>query len=283
MSNHDYSKTFLVRPGSKVRLKGIDAGYHGKHESHDQALPEIQAQLAKIDALQYLMHAESAHALLIVLQGLDAAGKDGVIRHVLTAMNPVGCTVTGFKQPTSAELAHEFLWRVHPHVPAKGSVAIFNRSHYEDVLVVRVHQLVPEELWAKRFGLINDFEKLLATENQTTILKFFLHISNEEQLQRFKKRLDDPSRNWKISESDYKEREYWDEYMKAYEEALQKTSTSHAPWFVIPSDHKWFTRLAVAAAIVDGLVGLDLRFPKVDKAKRRELEKARLALLAQKD
>src|SRR5262249_49448660 len=154
----------------------------------------------------------------IVLQGLDGAGKDGVIRHVLTGMNPQACTVTGFKQPTAEERVHDFLWRIHPHVPAKGSVAIFNRSHYEDVLVVRVHQLVPEHEWSKCFELINGCEKSLAVENNTAILKFFLHISPEEQLERFKQRLDDPSRNWKISESDYKEREYWSDYTKAYED-----------------------------------------------------------------
>src|SRR5262249_36339711 len=190
---HDYAKELIIQPGNRVRLKDVDPSYHGKHESHKHALPEIQAHLTKIDALQYLMHAEGKHALLIVLQGLDGAGKDGVIRHVLTGMNPQACTVTGFKQPTAEELAHDFIWGVHPHVPAKGSVAIFNRSHYEDVLAVRVHRLVPEREWSKRFDLINDFERLLAVENQTSILKCFLHISPEEQLERFKQRLDNPS------------------------------------------------------------------------------------------
>lgn len=271
MSTHNYAEKFLVRPGTKVRLKNVDPGYHGKHGSHKQALPEIQDHLSKIDALQYLMYSEGRHSLLIVLQGLDGAGKDGVVRHVLTGMNPEACTVTGFKQPTAEDLAHDFLWRVHPHVPGKGSVAIFNRSHYEDVLVVRVHQLVPEQEWSKRYDLINDFEKLLVVENNTAILKFFLHISEEEQLERFEQRLDDPSRNWKISDSDYKERGYWDEYTKAYEEMLYRTSTQHAPWHIIPSNHKWFRNLAISQIIVSALDGLKMKRPKptVDLAEIR--------------
>jgi PPK2 family polyphosphate:nucleotide phosphotransferase len=262
MSNPDYAKKFLVPPRTKIRLKDVDPAYHGKHESHDRALSEIQLQLTKIDQLQYLMHAEGRHSLLIVLQGLDAAGKDGVIRHVMTGMSPEGCTVTGFKEPTAEELAHDFLWRVHPHVPPKGSVSIFNRSHYEDLLVVRVHKLVPEEEWSERFEMINEFEKLLAVENNTTVLKFFLHISSTEQLERFKQRLDDPSRNWKISESDYKEREYWDDYTKAYEDMLRKTSTRHAPWYIIPSNHKWFRNLAISQIIVSTMERLKMKRPR---------------------
>jgi PPK2 family polyphosphate:nucleotide phosphotransferase len=268
MKNDD---KFLVHPGTRVRLKDADPAYHGKHPSHRRALPEIQSQIQKMDALQYLMYAENKHSLLIVLQGLDAAGKDGVIRHVLTGMNPEGCMVTNFKQPSREELAHDFLWRVHPHAPAKGCVAIFNRSHYEDVLVVRVHHLSPVQEWSKRYDLINDFEKLLAVENNTAILKFFLHISSEEQLTRFKARLDDPSRNWKISDSDYTEREYWDDYTKAYEEMLSRTSTRHAPWFIIPSNHKWFRDLAISQIIVNALEGLKMKRPKptVDLVKIR--------------
>lgn len=170
MSN--YRKRLIVEPGSKIRLKRFDPGYHGKHESHKSALPEIQENLQRMEELQYRMYAENKHSLLIVLQGLDAAGKDGVVRHVLTGMNPSGCVSVNFKQPTKEELAQDFLWRVHPHVPAKGSVAIFNRSHYEDVLVARVHDLVPEKVWSKRYDQINDFEQLIVTENNTTILKF---------------------------------------------------------------------------------------------------------------
>src|SRR6058998_1016339 len=260
MSN--YRKKLVVNPGSNIRLKHFDPGYHGKHESHKSALPEIQENRQKMKDQQYLMYAENKHSLLIVLQGLDAAGKDGVVRHVLTGMNPSGCVAVNFKEPTAKELAHDFLWRVHPHVPAKGSVAIFNRSHYEDVLVVRVHGLVPEKVWSKRYDQINDFEQIIATENNTTILKFFLHISKEEQLARFEKRLDDSKRQWKISESDYKERDYWDDYTKAFEDVLNKTSTEHAAWFIIPSDHKWFRDLAVSQIIVREMEAMEMQFPK---------------------
>jgi PPK2 family polyphosphate:nucleotide phosphotransferase len=260
MSN--YLKKFMVEPGSKIKLCDIDPGYRGKDESHAAALPEIQANLQKMDQLQHLMYAEKKHSLLIVLQGLDASGKDGVVRHVFTGMNPAGCNVTGFKQPTAEDLAHDFLWRVHPHVPGRGEVAIFNRSHYEDVLVVRVHQLAPEKVWSKHYDLINDFERLLVVENNTTILKFFLYVSKEEQLARFKKRLDDPARQWKISEADYKERACWDAYIAAYEDVLRKTSTDYAPWFVIPSNHKWFRDLAVSEIITRTLEDLDMKLPK---------------------
>jgi PPK2 family polyphosphate:nucleotide phosphotransferase len=212
--------------------------------------------------LQYLMYAENKHSLLIVLQGLDAGGKDGVVRHVLTGMNPSGCVSVNFKQPTAEDLAHDFLWRVHPHVPAKGSVAIFNRSHYEDVLVARVHGLVPEEVWSKRYDQINDFEQLIFTENNTTILKFFLHISKDEQLARFKKRLDDPARQWKISESDYKERGFWDDYIEAFGDVLTKTSTERAPWFIIPANHKWFRDLSISQIITRTMEEMNMQFPK---------------------
>ena len=258
----NYVKKLIVKPGAKIRLKHFDPGYHGQHESHKSALPEIQENRQKMEDLQYLMYAENKHSLLIVFQGLDAAGKDGVVRHVLTGMNPSGCVAVNFKEPTAKELAHDFLWRVHPHVPAKGSVAIFNRSHYEDVLVVRVHGLVPEKVWSKRYDQINDFEQLIVTENNTTILKFFLYISKQEQLDRFKKRLDDPTRQWKISESDYKEREYWGDYIKAFEDVLTKTSTDHAPWFIIPSNHKWFRDLAISQIIVRQMEAMRMQFPK---------------------
>ena len=230
----DYSKKFVVESGSRVKLKDFDPNAHGKHHSHHEAGSEIERNLEKMDAMQDLLYAEGKHSLLIVLQGLDAGGKDGVIRHVIRGMNPQGCAVTGFKQPTSRELAHDFLWRVHPHAPAHGRVAIFNRSHYEDVLVARVHNLAPEKTWKERYRLINEWEELIVKQNNTTILKFFLHISKEEQLARFKERLEDPSRQWKISESDYKERDYWEEYTRAYEEMLERTSHARAPWFVDP-------------------------------------------------
>jgi PPK2 family polyphosphate:nucleotide phosphotransferase len=258
----NYHKKLIVKPESKIRLKHFDPGYCGKNESHKSALSEIQENLEKMDRLQYRMYAEDKHSLLIVLQGLDAAGKDGVVRHVLTGMNPEGCVCSNFKQPTKEELAHDFLWRVHPHVPARGSVAIFNRSHYEDVLVARVHQLVPEKVWSKRYDQINDFERLIASENNTAILKFFLHISKEEQLDRFKKRLDDPARQWKISDSDYKEREYWGDYTNAFEDVFNKTSTEHAPWFIVPSNHKWFRDLVISQIIVRQMEDLDMQLPE---------------------
>ena len=202
----DYRKRFLVEPGAKVRLSKIDASYTGKNETHEKALPKIQKHAERMDKLQYLLYADGSQSLLVVLQALDAAGKDGTIRHVFSGMNPQGTFVFGFKQPSKEELAHDFLWRAHLRTPAKGEVVIFNRSHYEDVLVVRVHKLVPRSVWSKRYDLINDFETMLS-QNGTTILKFFLHISPQEQLARFKQRLDDPSRHWKISESDYSERE----------------------------------------------------------------------------
>jgi PPK2 family polyphosphate:nucleotide phosphotransferase len=257
----DYRKKLIVKPGSKVRLSTVDAAFHGKHETHEAALVELQEQVARLTHLQYLLYAERKRALLIVLQGIDAAGKDGTCWHVMSAMNPQGTTVTGFKQPTEEEHAHDFLWRVHRHTPALGQVAVFNRSHYEDVLVVRVHKLVPKKVWSQRFDLINDFEKMLA-DHGTTILKLFLYISPEEQLERFKQRLEDPHRQWKISESDYKEREFWDKYIQAYEDMLEKCSTKQAPWYVIPSNHKWFRNLAVSHIIADTLEDLGMKMPE---------------------
>ena len=273
----DYRKEFLIKPGHKVKLDDLAPSYKGKHVSEDRAGAEIEKLRNAMTADQDLLYAGKKHALLIVLQGMDAAGKDGTVRHVMSAMNPQGTTVTAFKEPTVLELEHDFLWRVHPHTPAKGAVAIFNRSHYEDVLVVRVHHLASKDAWQGRFEQINDFEQLLYRQNNTHVIKFFLHISKEEQLERFKQRLDDPARNWKISESDYKERESWDRYMKAYEDALSKTSTRHAPWYVIPSNHKWFRNLAISRILVDTMKDLDMKWPKptVDLAAiRREYHEA---------
>ena len=257
----DYRKKLIVAPGSKVKLAEIDPAFHGKHETHEAALGELQEQVAKLTHLQYLLYAEKKHALLIVLQGIDAAGKDGTCWHVMSAMNPQGTSVTGFKQPSEEERAHDFLWRIHPHTPKLGQVAVFNRSHYEDVLVVRVHKLLPKKVWSQRYDLINDFEKMLA-DHGTTIIKLFLYISPEEQLERFKQRLDDPQRQWKISDSDYKERAFWNDYIKAYEDMLEKCSTKHAPWYVIPSNHKWFRNLAVSRIIADTLADLDMKMPE---------------------
>lgn len=258
----DYRKSFLVQPGRKVRLDRIDAAFTGRHQSHAQAKQEIARYVARMDKLQYLLYADGSRSLLIVLQALDAAGKDGTIRHLFSGMNPQGTFVWGFKQPSAYEKAHDFLWRAHLRAPGKGEVVIFNRSHYEDVLVTRVHKLVPKEVWSKRYELITDFEKML-TRNGTRVLKFFLHITPEEQLERFRQRLDDPARQWKISDADYTEREFWPQYVEAYEEALERTSTKHAPWFVIPANHKWFRDLAVSQIIADELQDMKLAVPPV--------------------
>jgi PPK2 family polyphosphate:nucleotide phosphotransferase len=268
----DYRKRFVVPPESKLSLADIDPGYKGSYRQKTEALAEIEDCVRKMAHLQYQMYAEHEHSLLIVLQGLDASGKDGTIRRVFTGMNPQGCRVAAFKQPTPTELDHDFLWRVHAQVPGKGDVAIFNRSHYEDVLVARVHRLVPRATWSKRYHFINEFENVLRIDNETTILKFFLYISKEEQLARFAGRLENPLKQWKISESDYEEREHWDEYIAAYEDALTRTSTEEAPWFVIPANHKWFRDLAIAHIIVDALEAMKIRMPapKVDLDRIRE-------------
>jgi PPK2 family polyphosphate:nucleotide phosphotransferase len=257
----NYLQRFRVAPGATVRLKDIDPSFKDGHESHESAAEEIGHYQKKLWELQELLYAEHKHSVLICLQAPDTGGKDGTINHVLGAMNPQGCRVAAFKQPTPEELAHDFLWRAHKAAPGKGEVVIFNRSHYEDVLVVRVHNLVPKEIWSRRYDLINAFEKDFI-ENDTQILKFYLHISKEEQLKRFRERLDDPGKHWKISEADYKERGFWDEYVKAYEEALSRCSTELAPWFIIPANHKWFRNLAIASIVVEHLETLNMKFPK---------------------
>ena len=256
----DYRKKFVVEPGAKVRLAKIDPSYDGKHEWHATAMPRIQKYVERMAKLQYLLYADGNQSLLVVLQALDAAGKDGVVQHLFTGMNPQGTSVFGFKQPSRSELAHDFLWRAHLPAPSRGQVVIYNRSHYEDVLVVRVHKLVPHSVWSKRYDLINDFERMLA-QNGTRILKFYLHISPEEQIERFKQRLDDPSRHWKISESDYSERELWPKYIEAYEDALARTSTKRAPWYVIPANHKWFRNLAISQIVADTMDEMGLKLP----------------------
>ena len=265
----NYHKKFMVEPGSKVRLGKIDPDFSGKH-SRAAAIAATAKQIERIDRLQYLLYADAGQSLLVVLQGLDAAGKDGLIRHLFSGVNPQGVSVAAFKKPTEREAAHDFLWRVHRRAPANGEIVIYNRSHYEDVLIARVHKLVPHAVWSKRYDLINDYEKILSN-NATRILKFFLHISPQEQLARFKARLDDPTRQWKISEADYTEREFWPQYVEAYEHALERTSTKRAPWYVIPANHKWFRNLAVSQIIADTMddMGLTLPKPRVDLAAMR--------------
>ncbi len=271
-----YSEMFLVKPGNKVNLSEIHAGFSDGLENSDPVKEKVTKYTERLRELQYLLFAEGKHSLLICLQGLDAAGKDGTITHVLGAMNPQGTRVHAFKVPSEEESSHDFLWRVEKQVPGKGEVVIFNRSHYEDVLVVRVHKTVPEKIWSNRYELINCFEQGLVA-NSTYILKFYLHISPEEQLKRFEQRLDDPTRHWKISESDYDERKYWQEYLQAYEDAIHKTSTEYAPWYIIPSNHKWFRNLAISQIVVEKLESLDMRFPEpqVDIAEiRRKYHRA---------
>jgi PPK2 family polyphosphate:nucleotide phosphotransferase len=255
-----FTRLFRVNPGKKVSLNKVDPEFTAGCKKK-KAAKQTDKLDCKLRSLQYLVYSEGKRSLLICLQALDGAGKDGTINHVLGSMNPQGTRVHGFKAPTEEEKQHDFLWRIAQRVPKPGEVVIFNRSHYEDVLVVRVHNLVPREVWEKRYGLINDFEKRLVAGG-THILKFFLHISPEEQLERFKLRLDDPARHWKISESDYAERGFWDEYTRAYEDALSKTSTKHAPWFIIPSNNKWFRNLAVARIVAETMESLGMKLPK---------------------
>jgi PPK2 family polyphosphate:nucleotide phosphotransferase len=257
----DFRKKFFVKPHVKFKLGNIDPAYTGAFESHESVGAEIARHTASLALLQYRLYAEGKRSLLIVLQGLDAAGKDGVIRHVISGTNPQGVKVACFKQPTHEELAHDFLWRSHNRTPTKGEIMIFNRSHYEDVLIVRVHDIVPKSVWSRRYDRICEFETLL-NQAGTHVIKFYLHISPKEQLARFKARLDDPHRNWKIRDSDYTEREYWPAYIEAIEDAMIETSTKRAPWYVIPSNHKWFRDLVISRILVDTLNEMDLKIPE---------------------
>jgi len=252
-------ESLVIRPGSRVHLAGIDAGEtHGRAKAG--AATDLQKGLDRLTSLQDRLWAEAKHPILIVLQGIDAAGKDGTVRHVMTAFNPMGCIVTSWKAPTAIELAHDYLWRIHGRTPGKGEISIFNRSHYEDVLVVSVHELVPKEVWSRRFDEINAFERLLV-DSGTTILKFFLYIDPDEQRTRFQARLDDPDKQWKFRLGDLAERKLWDAYIAAFEEMLERCSTEVAPWYLIPSNKKWFRNLAVADIVGDALEALDLRYP----------------------
>ncbi len=251
------AKHCIVKPGSKLRLKHRDPddtyGIRRDDKAHEKTIRRLREQ-------QHLLYADRRYALLIVLQALDAGGKDGTIRHVMSGVNPQGCEVTSFKAPSTSELAHDYLWRVHHAVPSLGNIGIFNRSHYEDVLIVRVHRLVPDEVWSKRYRQINEFERML-TQNGVTILKFFLHISKEEQKRRFEARIQDSSRNWKLSLPDFEERQHWDDYQEAYEDALQKCSTEWAPWYIVPANRKWLRNHIIADVIVKALDDMKLKYP----------------------
>ena len=285
-----FIRPYRVTKGKKFRLKDVDPADIGRLESEQkQESKEILTlgveQLAR---LQEMLYAQDRWALLLVFQAMDAAGKDGTIKHVMSGVNPQGVQVFSFKQPSSEELDHDFLWRTNKAIPERGRIGIFNRSYYEEVLVVRVHpqilarqrippRLVGKRIWEERLEDIAAYERYLA-RNGFLILKFFLHVSRKEQKHRFLERLDQPEKHWKFSSADVRERAHWSSYMKAYEEAIQATAAKHAPWYVVPADNKWFTRLVVAAAVVEALEALDLKFPRVSDAQREELALARVQL-----
>lgn len=257
-------KELQIAPGHKVRLRDYDPDDTSLAPGDKEKTTEKNERLVeRLGELQELLYAESKWKLLVILQGMDTSGKDGTIRHVMRGVSPQSVRAVAFKQPSLAELAHDFLWRIHPHVPAAGEIVIFNRSHYEDVLVVRVHGLVPPAVWKRRYRQINDFEQML-TETGTHVLKFFLHISKDEQRERLQARLDDKTKRWKFQAGDVKERTLWKEYQNAYEDALAKTSTKHAPWTMVPANKKWFRNYVVGKVIVDTLEGLDMKYPEPD-------------------
>jgi len=281
----------MAPPGKSIALSDYDPGFTAGFHDKEEARERVRANVARLAALQEKLYAQDVHALLIIFQALDAGGKDGCIRHVMSGVNPQGCRVASFKVPSEEELDHDYLWRAVKALPARGMIGIYNRSYYEEVLVVRVHpelldrqRLPPEargaDLWERRFRQINAFERHL-TENGTLVLKFFLNLSRKEQKKRFLARIDEPEKNWKFATADFRERGYWDAYQAAYQEMLSHTSTPQAPWFVIPADRKWFTRLAVSEAICAALEGLGLAFPEVGDARRRELQEIRQALEAE--
>lgn len=263
------SQPFIVKPGDSIGLNGIETDctpehlpeYTGTYQKKGETKKPLKKLNKRLLKLQELLYAESKHALLIILQGMDTCGKDGTIRKVMAGINVQGCEVVNFKVPSSDEIARDFLWRAHKAVPKKGMIGIFNRSHYEDVLVVRVHDLVDESVWKQRYQQINDFEKMLV-ENGTIVLKFFLHISKDEQKERLESRINDPTKHWKITEADIRERSYWDDYMQAYESVLQKCSTEWAPWYIIPANKKWYRNIVITERIVETLEKLDMNFPK---------------------
>lgn len=280
---------FRVTSGDRFRLKRISPGDTGPLRSKEDAAGWLMRDLARLTTLQDKLYARATWSMLLIFQAMDAAGKDSTIKHVMSGVNPQGCQVWSFKAPSDEELRHDFLWRTTKCLPERGRIGIFNRSHYEEVLVVRVHQdllgrqrlpreLVTQRIWDERLQDIRAFERQLH-RNGTVVLKFFLHVSKREQRRRFLERLDDPEKNWKFSAHDIAERKLWPDYMNAYEDMIRQTAAPHAPWFVVPADHKWFTRLVVAGAIVAALEALDLKLPPIDPAERRALSKARAELL----
>lgn len=263
MAKRPASSPYLVKPHQKVKLSHFPTTDTGIYKNKDEAAVDLERHRQQLNDLQELLTADSRHAVLIVLQCMDTAGKDGTIRHIFTGVNPQACNVTPFKIPTPVESRHDFLWRAHRAVPQAGTIGIFNRSHYEDVLVTRVHKQISDAVVKQRFRQIVDFEQMLA-ENNVTILKFFLHISHEEQTDRLAERLADKDKQWKLSSADFEERRYWLKYVKAYEDAIENTSRKHAPWFIIPSDHKWFRNVAISEILVNTIGKLKMQYPKPD-------------------
>lgn len=251
----------VVKPGQKINLNKIDPGSTGKFKNKSEAKTQLSKNIKRMAELQNILYAEGKHSLLIVLQAMDAGGKDGTIRSIMSGVNPQGVRVTSFKKPTEEELAHDFLWRIHQAAPARGMIGIFNRSHYEDVLVVRVHNLVPKNVWQARYEHINSFERLLA-DNGVAILKFYLHISKDEQKERLQARLDQPHKRWKFNPGDLQERELWDDYMHAFETAFEKCSPDYAPWHIVPANKKWYRNLVISEKIVETLEKLNLAYPE---------------------
>jgi len=255
---------YCVEPGVAIRLADMSTGESEGYEAKSDVKAELDHHRERIVALQARLYAEQRRSLLIVLQAMDTGGKDGAIKHVFQGINPQGCRVWSFKAPSAEESSHDFLWRYHRRTPSRGMITIFNRSHYEDVLVVRVKRLVPEDVWRARYEAIRDFERTLAREN-VVILKFFLNISKDEQKRRLEARLQDPEKHWKFSSHDLKERAFWDDYQRAFEDAVNATSTAYAPWYVVPADKKWFRNLVIARTIADTLQSMDPRFPEAEE------------------
>jgi PPK2 family polyphosphate:nucleotide phosphotransferase len=288
MAKTSLMQLFRVKPGSKVRLKDHDPAWNGKYESKEQVEELTAGNLERLSRVQDLLFASSERAVLVVLQAMDTAGKDGLIKHVMSGLNPAGCEVFASKQPTEEELSHDFLWRYNQRMPARGRIGIFNRSYYEEVLVVRVHpewldrQKIErrgklDQIWKERYRDINELERHL-TENGTVILKFFLNLSKEEQRKRLLARLDEPDKHWKFSETDLAERAYWAQYQEAYEDVLRATSTKEAPWYMIPADHKWVSRWVVSEILAEAMEKLDLKPPRATKEKMAALKNARRSL-----
>jgi PPK2 family polyphosphate:nucleotide phosphotransferase len=282
------AKAYRIEDGRHFRLKDFDPGDTGEFRSKEDAQDALEAGVAQLRDLQDKLYAQERWAVLLILQGMDAAGKDSVIKHVMSGVNPQGCQVHGFKEPSEEELNHDYLWRTNRRLPARGQIGIFNRSYYEEVLVVRVHKdllqnekippsRISKNIWEERFEDVAGFERYL-THNGIVVRKFFLNLSKVEQKKRFLERLEEPEKNWKFSAADIHERAYWDDYMDAYEDMVRQTATAEAPWYVVPADNKWYTRVVVAAAVVHTLEKLRLTYPKVDSAQRKELEAARTAL-----